>query len=152
MEEKFASFVKEALTNFIETSSKSDFSEVLIEGPELKIFIRKSDNYQSLPVFNPPALSTHVYEPEESQLQIEEIKSKWVGIFQHNKEKLNVGDKIETGKLLGSVRCMNLLFELKSSVDGEVLDIMVKNEEIVEYGKVLFKISKKQEDFLENVL
>jgi len=144
MKETFASFVKNKLINFIETSSKSSFSTVSINGPALKILIKKSDiNLPSIPL---PSVSIPVTSDEEVvlqeyPLQIEEIKSYWVGSFHQSKEAVRPGDKIEAGQMLGSVKCMNLLFEIKSPVDGTLLEVLVKDDEIVEYGKVLFKIS-----------
>lgn len=35
---------------------------------------------------------------------------------------------------------MKLMNEIQSEVDGEVVDILVKNEQMVEYGQPLFKI------------
>ncbi len=63
-------------------------------------------------------------------------------IFHQTKEGINSGDKIETGQLLGTVKCMNLMFEIDSPVDGILIDVMVREDEIVEYGQLLFRISK----------
>lgn len=159
MEETFASFVENRLINFIETSSKSSFSEISIEGPDLKLFIKKTDvNLQFAPVdydiisqkqnieisgkVSPMQVSQFEQDQIEEIEQIEEIKSLWVGLFHHGKEVIKVGDKIITGQLLGTVKCMNLLFEVISPVDGTLTEILAKQDEVVEYGKVLFKINK----------
>ena len=142
MEETFTSFVQNKLISFIEKSSKSNFSEVSIKGPELKVLIKKSEapilplSYVNIPY------NTAVTEEQPGIQQAEEIRSSWVGIFHQTREGLNPGDKIETGHLLGTVKCMNLMFEINSPVDGILLDILVKEDEIVEYGKLLFRISK----------
>lgn len=145
MEETFASFVQNKLINFIETSSKSNFSEVSINGPELKLQIKRFE-VSTLPL-SPVSVdfpySEDILIPQEQpHVQIEEITSSWVGKFHQTKEGVNPGDKIETGQLLGNVKCMNLIFELNSPVDGILLEVMVKEDEIVEYGQVLFKINK----------
>jgi acetyl-CoA carboxylase biotin carboxyl carrier protein len=145
MEETFTSFLKNRLINFIETSSKSNFSEVSIKGPDLKIIIKKFDVaplHLSPAIINLPHNEDTIVPQEQSHIQIEEIISSWVGTFHQAKEAVNPGDKIETGKLLGNVKCMNLIFEIYSPVDGILLEVNVKQDEIVEYGQILFKINK----------
>jgi len=143
MEETFTSFVHNKLINFIENSSKSNFSEVSIKGPDLKVIIKKcvSPAIPLSPVNVPYTEDTVVHE-EQPDMQIEEIRSSWVGTFHQTREGFNSGDKIETGRLLGTVKCMNLIFEINSPVDGIILDVIVKQDEIVEYGQLLFRISK----------
>jgi len=141
MEETFTSFVQNKLINFIEKSSKSNFSEVSIKGPELKILIKKSET-PILPLSHVNIPYNTAVPEEQPDIQVEEIRSSWVGIFHQTKEGVNLGDKIETGQLLGTVKCMNLMFEIDSPVDGILIDVMVREDEIVEYGQLLFRISK----------
>ena len=143
MEETFTSFVHNKLINFIEKSSKNNFSEVSIHGPDLKVLIKKFE-VSTFPLSHvdfPHSEETAVLQ-EQPDIQIEDIRSSWVGIFHQTKEGVNSGDKIETGQLLGTVKCMNLIFEINSPVDGILLDVIVKQDEIVEYGQLLFRISK----------
>ena len=53
---------------------------------------------------------------------------------------VKVGDKVKKGQVLCIVEAMKLMNEIESEYDGEIAEICVKNEEIVEYGKPLFKI------------
>ena len=50
------------------------------------------------------------------------------------------GDGIEKGQTLGIVEAMKLMNEIESEYDGIVEEILVKNEETVEYGQPLFRI------------
>ncbi|NEZ47630.1 acetyl-CoA carboxylase biotin carboxyl carrier protein [Clostridium niameyense] len=53
---------------------------------------------------------------------------------------VKVGDKIKKGDILCIVEAMKVMNEIESEIDGEVVSILVKNEDMVEYGEDLFKI------------
>ena len=55
--------------------------------------------------------------------------------------KLKVGDKVEKGQVLCIIEAMKLMNEIESEYDGEIVEICVNNEEMVDYGKPLFKIT-----------
>mgnify|MGYP001036551558 CR=1 FL=1 len=54
------------------------------------------------------------------------------------------GDGIEKGQTLGIVEAMKLMNEIESEYDGIVEEILVKNEETVEYGQPLFLLWKNR--------
>jgi acetyl-CoA carboxylase biotin carboxyl carrier protein len=54
---------------------------------------------------------------------------------------VKVGDKIETGKVLCIIEAMKLMNEIEAETSGTIAEILVKNEEAVEYGQVLFRVS-----------
>lgn len=53
---------------------------------------------------------------------------------------VKVGDKVKKGDVLCIIEAMKLMNEIESDVDGEIVEICNKDEDIVEYGTVLFKI------------
>jgi len=53
---------------------------------------------------------------------------------------VKVGDKVKKGTVLCIIEAMKLMNEICSEYDGEIVDICVENEQIVEYGQTLFKI------------
>ena len=53
---------------------------------------------------------------------------------------VKVGDRVEKGQTLGIVEAMKLLNELESDYSGTVAEILVNNQEGVEYGQPLFRI------------
>ena len=53
---------------------------------------------------------------------------------------VKVGDQVKKGQVLGIVEAMKLMNEIESEYDGVVEEIMVGNEEVVEYGQPLFRI------------
>ena len=53
---------------------------------------------------------------------------------------VKVGDTVKKGQVLGIVEAMKLMNEIESEYDGVVEEVMVGNEEVVEYGQPLFWI------------
>ncbi len=53
---------------------------------------------------------------------------------------VKVGDKVKKGQILCIIEAMKLMNEIESEFDGEIIEICVKNEQMVEYGQPLFKI------------
>ena len=90
--------------------------------------------------------STKKEEQKDENLQI--ITSPMVGTFYSSDAPdkpayVKVGDKINKGQVVCIVEAMKLMNEIESEFDGEVVEICAKNEEMVEYGKTLFKIKKE---------
>jgi acetyl-CoA carboxylase biotin carboxyl carrier protein len=53
---------------------------------------------------------------------------------------VNVGTKVKKGDTLCVIEAMKLMNEIESEFDGEVVEILVKDGELVDYGKPLFII------------
>ena len=75
------------------------------------------------------------------------IKSPMVGTFYSrsapDKEAfVKVGDVIKKGDPLCIIEAMKLMNEIESECDGTVIEICMKDEQMVEYGQVIFKIKE----------
>lgn len=53
---------------------------------------------------------------------------------------VKVGSKVKKGDTLCIIEAMKLMNEIEAEVDGEVVEILVNNEQMVEYGQPLFRI------------
>lgn len=53
---------------------------------------------------------------------------------------VKVGDKVKKGQIICIIEAMKLMNEIESEYDGEIVKVLVNNEEMVEYGKPLFLI------------
>ena len=53
---------------------------------------------------------------------------------------VKVGDRVKKGQVLGIIEAMKLMNEIESDYDGVVEAVLVKNEDVVEYGQPLFRI------------
>lgn len=96
-----------------------------------------------------PVQETQI-EVETKEIEKEEISgniitSPIVGTFYAaaNPESENfavLGQKVKKGDILCIVEAMKLMNEIESEYDGEIVEILVQNEEMVEFGQPLFKI------------
>ena len=73
------------------------------------------------------------------------VKSPMVGTFYSSSAPgkppyVSVGDKVKKGQVLCVIEAMKLMNEIESEFDGEIAEICVKNEDVIEYGQPLFKI------------
>lgn len=53
---------------------------------------------------------------------------------------VTVGSKVKKGDVVCIIEAMKLMNEVESEVEGEIVEIMVNNEELVEYGQPLFRV------------
>ena len=51
-----------------------------------------------------------------------------------------VGSKVKKGDVLCIIEAMKIMNEVVSEFDGEVAEVMVENEQLVEFGQPLFRI------------
>lgn len=89
--------------------------------------------------------TTATIKKEENLDNYKIVKSPMVGTFfessSPNEEPfVKVGDKVHKGQVLCIVEAMKLMNEIESEFDGEIVEICVKNEDMVEYGMPLFKM------------
>lgn len=73
------------------------------------------------------------------------VKSPLVGTFYAAPSEaaepfVKVGDTVKKGQTLAIVEAMKLMNEIESEFDGVVTEILVENEDNVEYGQPLFRI------------
>ena len=73
------------------------------------------------------------------------VKSPLVGTFyaapsEDAEPFIKVGDTVKKGQTLAIVEAMKLMNEIESEFDGVVMEILVENEDNVEYGQPLFRI------------
>lgn len=76
---------------------------------------------------------------------IHKITSPFVGTFYTSSSPgesayIKHGDKVRKGQTLCIVEAMKIMNEIDSDIAGEVVEICVENESLVEYGQVLFII------------
>ncbi len=121
---------------------KNMTKEVII--PDLRESVIEASAPMTVPAVKPKTENSVVkVEKEEESYKI--IKSPMVGTFYASsapdKEPfVKVGDKVHKGQVVCIVEAMKLMNEIESEFDGEVVEICVNNEEVVDFGKPLFKL------------
>lgn len=87
-------------------------------------------------------------EQEKENKEMEEgniVKSPMVGTFYaksspNSEPYVAIGQKVKKGDVLCIIEAMKLMNEIESEFEGEIIEILVEDEETVEYGKPLFVI------------
>lgn len=121
---------------------KNSQKEVVITSPQTNVI--EASAPMTVPVVkNQQENSLVKVECKEENYKI--VKSPMVGTFYESPspEKdafVKVGDKVHKGQVLCIIEAMKLMNEIESEFDGEIVEICVKNEDIIEYGMPLFKI------------
>lgn len=82
---------------------------------------------------------------EAGDQNVKEIKSPIVGTFYSasgpdTEDFVKAGDSVKKGQTLCIIEAMKLMNDIESEYDGIVTEILVKNQQMVEYGQPLFKI------------
>lgn len=126
-----------------------------IEVTEGETRIRLEKDVRSGAFSGPPAVVQAAPEikPDTSGIEerpvdfnlITEVKSPMVGVFYQAPAPgaepfVKVGDVVKKGDVLCIIEAMKLMNEIVAENDGEIIDICVKDGQVVEYSQILFKI------------
>lgn len=147
----------EDIKKLINDMGDSKIDSLDIEFPEgIKISMKKNqtivkeittpkDNIPNVIVTQKQNMTQDIPEKTEAEEDYKVVKSPMVGTFYSSnspKEEdfVKVGDKVKKGQVLCIVEAMKLMNEIESEFDGEIIEVCVKNEDMVEYGTPLFKI------------
>lgn len=151
----------EKMIELIDAVSKSDLTGFKYEEEGIKLHLSKKENTcyvtenLSAPVNAVTTSAAEIKKATEgdqiSGTSAEEIpvgnvvESPLVGTFyaapaEDAESFVKVGDRVEKGQTLGIVEAMKLMNEIESDYSGTVAEILVNNQEGVEYGQPLFRI------------
>lgn len=105
--------------------------------PEVKLQQTAAD------VYNESSIEKAIDSSEYENLKI--IKSPIVGTFYaaaspESKSFAEVGKRVKKGETLCIIEAMKLMNEIESEYEGEIVEILVQNGAMVEYGQPLFKL------------
>lgn len=117
-------------------SMKKEEKQVVVENVATKELI-KAENRQETNV--------KLEDNREIETKGNVVKSPMVGTFYtkpspDSEVYVTVGQKVKKGDILCIIEAMKLMNEIESEFDGEIVEILAKDEEPVEYGKPLFVI------------
>lgn len=141
------------IIELIKAVSDSNLTEFEIQDGETKISMETNKETKQITVTAPlaqPQLSAVqpavVQEEEKAEEKTGNIvKSPLVGTFYQSASPesepfVKEGDIVKKGQVLGIVEAMKLMNEIESEYDGTVKEILVKNEQMVEFGQPMFVI------------
>ena len=135
------------IVQLIHAVGEAGLSEFSFEEGALKISMRGGEKQEKMVNFIPETLEIRD-EIKETPVAItgKTVKSPLVGTFYaapspEAEPFVKKGDIVKKGQVLGIVEAMKLMNEIESEYDGVVEEILIENEDMVEYGQPLFIIS-----------
>lgn len=156
-----------AILNLMKEMNQTELTKLEIESEGIRICIEKGctttvqavqqtiPQYISMPASQAaaPASSEAASTPAAPIASVpateipgtKKLTSPMVGTFysQASPEKppfVKVGDTVKKGQTICIIEAMKLMNEIESEQDGVIVEILVKNEEMVEYGQPLYVI------------
>lgn len=157
------------IQDLILTMDKTSIENVDIENSEIKISISKNCRVEVVSsgmVANTQAPVERPVEVKELSLQnqslvsseakeetVEEssdmfiVKSPIVGTYYDAASPdadpfVKVGDKVKEGQILCIIEAMKIMNQIENEVSGEIYEILVENEDVVEYNQPLMIIRR----------
>lgn len=146
------------IKKLMDDMGNSKLTELEIEFPDgIKISMKKEDAKKLsspaptvVPQAQPPMNIIQAQAPvevkrEETKPDGNIVKSPMVGTFYSKSSPtaepfVKIGSKVKKGDTLCIIEAMKLMNEIESEFDGEVVEILAKDDEMVEYGQALFII------------
>ena len=137
------------ILTLIQAVNESQLTKFSIEQGDLKISMQAQRGVLQ-PMADVSAISQTNVSMEslkqEASVSGQVVTSPLVGTFYSSPSAdaapfVAVGDTVKAGQVLGIVEAMKLMNEIESEYTGTVQEILVENEQTVEYGQPLFIIA-----------
>lgn len=137
---------------FIKLAKDEGVSELKYESKDQKISVSfASGQYIAAQAPAPSFAAGRAVETQESSAkpasgeQFHEVKSPFVGTFYgapspDKPAYVKVGDRVSKGQTLCILEAMKIMNEIECDISGEIVEVCVENESLVEYGQTLFKV------------
>lgn len=143
------------LKEFVKLAKDSGASELVYETKTVKLKVNFGGSAAPMMMHAPmaaaPASAAKAVEVAKAAPAVDAnlhiVKSPFVGTYYGSAAPgkpmyVKVGDKIKVGQPLCILEAMKIMNEIDADVAGEVVEICVENESLVEYGQALFKIKR----------
>ncbi len=144
------------LKEFVKLAKDSGASELVYETKTVKLKVNFGGSHapvmmhapaQAAPVPAPAAKAVAEAPVKTKDANLHTVTSPFVGTFYGSPGPgkpvyVKVGDKVKAGQTLCVLEAMKIMNEIDADVAGEVVEICVENESLVEFGQPLFKIRR----------
>lgn len=141
----------EKIKKLSEILQEQNLTEIEVEAEGLKIKVRKEASpiigttISANPSPNISGSAATESKNSASGEKLYEVKSPMVGTFYaaaspDSAPFVKAGSKIKKGDSLCIIEAMKLMNEVPAEVDGEVVEVLVKNSEAISFGQVLMKV------------
>ena len=141
---------KKEIQDFIDLAKENNVSELKYKKNDLELsvsFLSSGAAYIPQVQMN-QSMPSKAMTSNEVQRDGHIISAPLVGTFYESstpggKPYVSVGDSVKVGDTLCIVEAMKIMNEIESDVNGVIKEIIVDNEDFIEYGQDLFVIEKK---------
>ena len=139
----------EQILQMIDKVSASKITEFCLETPEGSLSLKKGPgihlsveqaSYGKSSVLEEESVLEKEAAPMGNQVEAPLVGTFYAGPSPEGEPFVKVGDQVKKGQVLGIIEAMKLMNEVESDYDGTVEAVLVKNEQMVEYGQPLFCI------------
>lgn len=145
----------DTLKQIVKVAKDEGVAELKVDTKDFKVEVRFSTGVvapvqhhaQPVVVHSAPqaAAPVAVAKAPVADANVHVIKSPFVGTFYAapgpgKPAYSKVGDKVKVGQALCVLEAMKIMNEIDSDVNGEIIEICVDNESLVEFGQAIFKI------------
>ena len=128
----------ELIRHALEVARSHGFAEVEIELGDAR-FAGTLERVKGVAPAKPVSVSEPVADDHASNGYVE-IKAPLVGYFQAGKQALAPGAAVQRGDVVAVITALGLSNEVESLHEGEIVDVLVKDGDPVEYGQVLARV------------
>ena len=143
----------EDVSRILNLLDASSFDELKIETADFKLSLRRGaiaepTTAKTEPVrVEPPRAPAAAPMPDRSD-DVVDVKAPMLGVFYRAPKPgaapfINVGSHVEPDTVVGIVEVMKLMNSIAAEVAGEVVEIVAKDAEMVEYGHALVRIRRR---------
>lgn len=146
----------DTLKEIVKVAKDQGVAELQVEGKDYKVsvsfmtsvapVVHHAPVVQHAPAAVPAApVQTAAQKSAAADAGLHIVKSPFVGTFYGSPSPgkpnyVKVGDKVRSGQPLCVLEAMKIMNEIDADMAGEIVEICVENESLVEYGQPLFKI------------
>jgi acetyl-CoA carboxylase biotin carboxyl carrier protein len=136
-------FSEDELKKLIDLLNARDVSEIAVEHDGIKLKVKK--NLSALSPVSVPAKTTDqagvgsVLAKASAEQATQPVVSKNIGMF-HYAKNIKVGVPVKKAQVIGSVIAMNIENQVQAEIDGEIAELLVKENQPVEYGQELLRL------------
>lgn len=146
------------LKEFVKLAKDSGASELVYETKTMKLKVNFGGSsvvmhsapavqHAPAPVAAAPVAAAAPAKVAVVDANVHVVKSPFVGTFYASPGPgkpayAKVGDKVKVGQALCVLEAMKIMNEIDADAAGEIVEICVENESLVEFGQALFKIRR----------
>jgi acetyl-CoA carboxylase biotin carboxyl carrier protein len=146
----------DTLKEIVKVAKDQGVTELKVEAKDFKVAVSFGTSGTPVAIHHSPVMHqqpAQIQAPQsetpakaaaiDSNLHV--IKSPFVGTFYTSPSPgkpvyTKLGDKVKAGQALCVLEAMKIMNEIDSDINGEIVEICVDNESLVEFGQPLFKI------------